>query len=117
MTHLETSRTSPLETGGDLGRALASCAWLPGLSSGQPQPPRQACSGYNKRVTTKHVKNTFKMRMQNPDSSLTPTQPHIPNHYLNPLQSEFRLLPSPCQGNWDYWKRKGDIDKNAFFHQ
>lgn len=59
MTHLETSGTSPLEAGGDLGRALTSCAWLPGLSSGQPQPPSQACGGYNKRVNTKHVTNNF----------------------------------------------------------
>ena len=45
MTHLEAGRRSPLETGGDLGRALTSCACFPICLMDSPGLPARLVIG------------------------------------------------------------------------
>lgn len=89
MTHLQTGRRSPLETGGDLGQALTSCAWFPDLSSGQP-PASLPGSLWNttKGRTQSMLKIIFEKRMQNTDNPLTPT--HVP--HTKPLSKSSPIL-------------------------
>ena len=46
MTHLKTGRRSPLETGGDLGWALTSCARFPICLMGSPSLPARLVVEY-----------------------------------------------------------------------
>lgn len=100
MTHLQAGRRSPLETGGDLGWALTSCACFPVCQTGKPQPPCQAYRGRSGQ-TQSLWKTIIKRERQRPTTPAPIS--HVPNSYLNPLRSHFwlqRFTYTPALASW-----------------